>query len=692
MLAEGPDEERTGFDLELLKTISNNVMRTFDLHAVDGRADAQVFTDILHRQMACFLTYTKNMQPFGSALYRLRVLSEEDLIDVQARCYHAVTTKIMKELPLLSDRLFKFLDINDDHYLSRSEFETVLSLVPQSSAHDGTSDWGYRALFAIMDVDESGTVVKEEVVEFFRALLTCLVDFAHMGVDIVKKAINSVFIPKTLQVTFNELDKNKDGEIVIAEMQGFLDELLHRDEGFRDVAIAFQYAFLGLDSDPDKAAESKEQLKKEGQILGEMLNRVGPQGLNRESFLDTMGQLADNTLNRLLTQSPSLISQTLPSRLEGAAKLLPELNHQFNRLVRSKKDEVLSAFFRVMDRNQDGIVTRQEIELAVRLVQPGTAEEKMEQLFQLFDINGDGAVTMNEASSILCSTVELIAEFAHIVIDVTIKLLNEDIVEDLIWAILVAYSDDDHDEGFEYEAFKTVCQHLQNDISKAGSNPLANVREYPDLFDMWQALSLEAGISHGKVEEWWTRIALQYTEVGRTYHNLNHLRDMFRLYKEIKSHLTDRLVVGLAVFFHEMVYDPQSPDNEHYSAEEFERFADEVQMCQDIRQQVLAIILNAHDIDGEQEETPPDMDHFMDLKLAVLARDAEEYDQYLANIRQEYTHLDTDTFLSSRAEVLQMLLEGQVYRTLLVADKYEERAKQNLKRELDSLAAYTTED
>ena len=34
ILAEGPDEARTGFDLELLKTISNNVMRSFDLHAV----------------------------------------------------------------------------------------------------------------------------------------------------------------------------------------------------------------------------------------------------------------------------------------------------------------------------------------------------------------------------------------------------------------------------------------------------------------------------------------------------------------------------------------------------------------------------------------------------------------------------------------------------------------------------------
>jgi Ca2+-binding EF-hand superfamily protein len=70
------------------------------------------------------------------------------------RTYHAITTKIMKELPLLSDRLFKFLDINDDNMLTRSEFEIILSLFPQGTeAPEGTT---HASLFQIMDVDETG--------------------------------------------------------------------------------------------------------------------------------------------------------------------------------------------------------------------------------------------------------------------------------------------------------------------------------------------------------------------------------------------------------------------------------------------------------------------------------------------------------------------------------------------------------
>merc|ERR1719453_1599175 len=77
----------------------------------------------------------------------------------------------------------------------------------------------------------------------------------------------------------------------------------------------------------------------------------------------------------------------------------------------------------------------------------------------------------------------------------------------------------------------------------------------------------------------------------------------------------------------------------------------------------------------------------MDMKLAVLGRDPDEYDSYVSKIRQEYTHLDTDEFLTSRAEVLQHLLNTQIFKTRQVQSKYEERARRNVSRELESLAA-----
>jgi len=297
-LGPGPDESKTGFDLELLKTISGSVMRQFEFQSKNGRADSQVFTEILHRQIACFVTYNKDMGNIGTMFEKLRLLDDESLLDVQCRTYHAVTTKVMKELPLLSDRLFKFLDINDDNTLTKNEFEIILSLFPQGS--DGADGNAYESLFQIMDVDDTGIVVREEVVEFFRALLTCMVDFVHMAVDINKKTVNQIFIPKLVDVLFESLDANHDGSVSLSEAQGFLEEVMHRDPDFRDSLIQWQYTFFGISSDPSNASASKEQLKKEGEILQEILNLVGTLGMSRESFLDMMSHLGDNALSRLV--------------------------------------------------------------------------------------------------------------------------------------------------------------------------------------------------------------------------------------------------------------------------------------------------------------------------------------------------------------------------------------------------------
>jgi len=220
------------------------------------------------------------------------------------------------------------------------------------------------------------------------------------------------------------------------------------------------------------------------------------------------------------------------------------------------------------------------------------------------------------------------------------------------------------------------------------SNPLNSVRDYPDMFDTWNVLAMEVGCSAEGVEKWWRVILQQYSQEERTYHNMNHLRDMFRLYKEIREYLDSPLAVGLSIFFHEIVYEPTATDNELKSAELCKRFAVDVGLPSEVLQAMMGIIDHGHDIaEGGAETENPDMVFFMDLKLSVLGRDSEEYDLYVAKIRQEYTHLDDEEFLSSRADVLQRLLETRIYRTDVVSSKYEERARQNVARELDSLAA-----
>ena len=100
----------------------------------------------------------------------------------------------------------------------------------------------------------------------------------------------------------------------------------------------------------------------------------------------------------------------------------------------------------------------------------------------------------------------------------------------------------------------------------------------------------------------------------------------------------------------------------------------------------MSIIDHGHDVGDGPDAANPDIVYFMDLKLAVLGRDPELYGAYVQKIREEYSFLTTEDFLSSRAGVLARLLETRIFNTSIMSAKYEERARRNVARELDALA------
>ena len=79
-----------------------------------------------------------------------------------------------------------------------------------------------------------------------------------------------------------------------------------------------------------------------------------------------------------------------------------------------------------------------------------------------------------------------------------------------------------------------------------------------------------------------------------------------------------------------------------------------------------------------QEEQPPRHDGRPEEPEAgprPLGRDPELYGAYVQKIREEYSFLTTEDFLSSRAGVLARLLETRIFNTSIMSAKYEERAR-----------------
>lgn len=178
-----------------------------------------------------------------------------------------------------------------------------------------------------------------------------------------------------------------------------------------------------------------------------------------------------------------------------------------------------------------------------------------------------------------------------------------------------------------------------------------------------------------------------YSEAQRHYHTLYHLQDMFELLDEYSSIVQNNNAVILSIIFHDVIYDPTRSDNEVESISVFTRFAEEAGLKPTLQEAVSAAIAATikHTL-PESSDVSDDLKLFLDFDLAVLGRGEKDYDVYAAQIRKEYGHFPDDQYKQGRATVLRRFLERKdLYFTATMRDRLENTARDNLRREIQSL-------
>jgi predicted metal-dependent HD superfamily phosphohydrolase len=174
----------------------------------------------------------------------------------------------------------------------------------------------------------------------------------------------------------------------------------------------------------------------------------------------------------------------------------------------------------------------------------------------------------------------------------------------------------------------------------------------------------------------------------------------------------------LAIFFHDVVYDPQSNQNEKDSAKLFDVFCKEINnntttndddddddnrdssssnISTTIHEQVVTLILatEGHQVllpDDDDEITIPSSSSllvllqglFLDLDMAVLGKDQDAYLAYAGLIRREYSFVPRHVYCEKRAEILQGFLENRprIYLSPPFHRALEEAARRNLQEEI----------
>jgi len=174
-----------------------------------------------------------------------------------------------------------------------------------------------------------------------------------------------------------------------------------------------------------------------------------------------------------------------------------------------------------------------------------------------------------------------------------------------------------------------------------------------------------------------------YSEPHRAYHNLDHLAFCLTGLDEVRPQGLGSDTVELALWFHDVIYDPRSKENEAESALFFRRETKDLGWRREFVEKVehLILVTRKHEAGDDPEERL-----ISDIDLAILGQDREAFGRYEDQIRSEYSWVDAETYRQGRSAVLRRFLERpSLYFTDFFRSRCEERARQNLQESLRRL-------
>lgn len=177
-------------------------------------------------------------------------------------------------------------------------------------------------------------------------------------------------------------------------------------------------------------------------------------------------------------------------------------------------------------------------------------------------------------------------------------------------------------------------------------------------------------------------IVAAYNEPHRAYHTLAHLQDCLTKFESARLLARQPDAVELALYFHDVIYNPRTSDNEERSA----TLAVQQLQCGQVPQSLVEVVGQL--ILATQHQTVPqdeDAALLVDIDLAILGSPIAEFDRYEANIRHEYSWLPETVYRVKRVSLLERFLDrSRLFQTDLFHRQYERQARHNLQRSIET--------
>lgn len=195
-----------------------------------------------------------------------------------------------------------------------------------------------------------------------------------------------------------------------------------------------------------------------------------------------------------------------------------------------------------------------------------------------------------------------------------------------------------------------------------------------------------------------------WCQADRYHHDIRHLLDMLMRLDTLSSETSHPDYLRLACWFHgivfstsnQEVYTRNGGEDEIASAYLAQEKMQQLGMPEEAISTVQGLIISLKNRPHTQLTTKEtgafqaiDMDQvtLRDAHLGSLAVEPQKYKKYLAELRQEYSHIPLGHFLQGRIEIVRRLLARPQLFISPLAAQWENVARQNLSAELERLQA-----
>ena len=179
------------------------------------------------------------------------------------------------------------------------------------------------------------------------------------------------------------------------------------------------------------------------------------------------------------------------------------------------------------------------------------------------------------------------------------------------------------------------------------------------------------------------RLLHGYHEPQRFYHTLQHIEHCIFMFDECSALVDNPDALELAIWFHDVIYEPSASDNEARSAQLYLQLSDGVH-AETTRSLVDRLIMATLHLGCSLADG--DASYMVDIDLSSFGLPWDEFLRDSENLRREASHLD-DAAYHQKARAFHHSLRSRerFFYTDFFAERLEARAHRNIERYIERI-------